>query len=156
TVTDNFGTKASSYFEVSTIGVPTINPSMQCIAKQIDLRDENAAPLTPGGRNGMAIGSDGKGGGWQAKQGVDGRTLGRLVGRPNPANRPDLAYAGYSFEIVVDVDGNPASCTEIQLVRANFTSVQGAFTKEDCEKRPQAVFRAGICIYDTLWEGLMN
>jgi len=158
TVTDNFGTKASSYFDVSTIGAPTIGQSTKCIATRIRLRGEDAEPLIAGGKKGIAFGEDGKGRAWRQSPGHEGQTLGRLAGRPNPANQAlGLLYAGYAFEIVVDVDGDPVACTEIQLVQANYSSAPQAFTEEECKAMPQAVYRNDkTCVYDATWKGLTN
>lgn len=123
----------------------------ECICKSMAIRgaklpaEKKALGPTGDSKSAWRVGKD---------SGDDGTTLGPLEG--NPDNQPDATgkrpWVGYSFEVVTKIEGNPAKCVEIQLIKASGEYRGG--TRKDCEKAGFEWDAAGrFCKFTKRWTG---
>jgi len=121
TVTTHFMTTAKSMLLLAFVGgLPVTGPLDTCECTAIAVR-----------KDGVAFGRDavikrGLDLYWPATITSNGRKLGPLLGPPRmPGNTGTPPRIGYAFEVLASVIGNPAACTQIQLVRATSTEAAG-------------------------------
>jgi hypothetical protein len=117
-IRDNKRVETSGYYDLQFVAdTPQMQPATKCICKSIKVRASGVA-LGPKGDRSRA---------WGATAHHDGKTLGPLDG--NPGNRADAAgekgRAGYAFEILAEIDGDPAKCGETQLTKRTVTLPDG-------------------------------
>jgi hypothetical protein len=82
----------------------------------------------------------------------DGKTLGPAKDNPDNKGNPKPRI-GYSFEVVVRIEGNPRKCAEIQLAKAS-GEFKG-FKQKDCEKGGGAWIN-NACKYTYTWSGVQG
>ena len=117
TVEDNLGLTSTSHYTISFLPEFMIFPDPKCICKSIELRGDNKD--LPGEKN--ALGPDGAAGGtdWgKSKDWDDGKTLGPLNDNPeNKKTGKEKKWTGYAFEVLATIEGNPALCDQMQVVK---------------------------------------
>ncbi|MEP0844123.1 MAG: PKD domain-containing protein [Phycisphaerae bacterium] len=145
TVEDDQQAEASAYYTVRFQPRFSFMQDEKCICKKMTLRTEGAAFGADGAPDGKK---------WPAVPGHhDGGTLGPLHGNPgNSGAGGEKNNTGFAFEVVTDVEGNPAKCTEIQLIRR--TTVLKGVTKADCDRLKGAWnAKDATCTVDKSWTG---
>ena len=138
TVYDNLGIRHAAYYVIKQFSEVLFQmaPTTECICKSIALRGDNlpneqhaigsggAVEVGPNGAVEVGPGGTIEGGGWDAIPGADGKTLGPLDGNlGDPANAAgEKEWTGYAFEIAAEIEGDPAHCAEMQLVKSTLTA----------------------------------
>lgn len=162
TVTDNAGASATFYFTLSfnASGGGIAQANERCICKDITLRGVDLSD--PAMRRALGPFGDGSRGWVQLPDKRDGATaanpLGATVLGPldaDPANRTiegEKLWTGYTFELLAQVEGDPARCREIQLVKG--TLVFPRVDKASCDRVEGDHNARGECTAYSRWRGL--